>query len=151
MNKERWRIVFNTNIFVAGMLSKNPTSPNKELLERWRAGQFTLLTSRVLMLEVIEKLDERGIDRLTILDLISRLNIAAEKVELNPSDVLPVISEDADDDHVLACAVVGNADYILTYDPHFDVLGSSYKGIQIVEPIPFLFRLRRHLGEAGSL
>lgn len=151
MNKERWRVVFNTNIFVAGMLSKNPTSPNKELLERWRAGQFILLMSQVLMAEMIEKLDERGIDRFTILDLISRLNIAAENVEVTPSDVLPVISEDADDDHVLACAVVGNSDYILTYDPHFDVLGGSYEGIQIVEPIPFLFQLRQHLGESGRL
>ena len=133
------------------MLSKNPTSPNKELIERWRAGQFILLTSQVLMAEGIEKLEERGIDRLTILDLISRLNLAAEKIEIALSDVLPVISEDPDDDHVLACAVVGHADYILTYDPHFDVLGGAYKGIQIVEPIPFLFRLRRYLEETESL
>ncbi len=147
MTKEKWRVVFNSNIFVAGLLSKNQTSPNKELIDRWLAEQFILLTSQVLMVEIIGKLEERGIDRITILDLISRLNLTAEKIEIASSDVLPVISADPDDDHVLACAVVGRADYILTYDSHFDVLGGTYKGIQIVEPIPFLFRLRLYLGE----
>ena len=31
---ERLRAVFDTNVFVAAFLSRNPTSPTKELIER---------------------------------------------------------------------------------------------------------------------
>jgi len=46
------------------------------------------------------------------------------------------------DNVVVACAVEGKANYLVTYDPHFDVLDGDYKGIKIVKAIPFLEALR---------
>jgi len=62
----------------------------------------------------------------------------ATYVQVKPSDVKPVISADPDDDFVLACAVVGRADYLVSYDTHFDVLEGEYQGIKITEGLFFL-------------
>jgi predicted nucleic acid-binding protein len=49
-----WRVVFDSNVFVAASLSKNPKSPNKELLLRWKQGEFSLLVSESIYKELIE-------------------------------------------------------------------------------------------------
>lgn len=53
---DRYRAVFDTNVFVSAALSKNLTSPTRELLERWERNEFTLLTCDLLVAELIEKL-----------------------------------------------------------------------------------------------
>ena len=50
--QKRLRAVFDTNIFVAAYLSKNPYSPTIELLRRWRQGQFELLYSDDVLVEI---------------------------------------------------------------------------------------------------
>ena len=57
-------------------------------------------------------------------------------------DFRPVISADPDDDLIVACAVVGGATHIVTYDPHFEVLGEEYRGIKVVDGLTFLRRVR---------
>ena len=54
----------------------------------------------------------------------------------------PVIIADPDDDFILACAVVGQADYLVSYDAHFDVLEGEYRGIKITDVLPFLWTVR---------
>ena len=61
---------------------------------------------------------------------------------LSPSDIVPVIEADPEDDVILTCAVKGSATHIVTYDPHFDILGGSYRGIQILRPLNFLYLIR---------
>ena len=43
-----------------------------------------------------------------------------------------MIANDADDDHVLARAVAGQADLIVSGDKHLHSLGGHYQGIPIV-------------------
>ena len=40
---ERLRAVLDTNVFVSAFLSRNPTSPTREIVQRWQAGEFVLL------------------------------------------------------------------------------------------------------------
>ena len=56
---ERLRAVFDTNVFVSALLSRNPTSPTQELLRRWRNEEFILLVSQALLLELVGKLQAR--------------------------------------------------------------------------------------------
>ncbi|MEA3459411.1 MAG: hypothetical protein U9R11_01835 [Chloroflexota bacterium] len=37
---------------------------------------------------------------------------------------------------------VGRADYLVTYDPHFDCLGGEYRGFKIVDGLHFLYVVR---------
>jgi predicted nucleic acid-binding protein len=45
-----------------------------------------------------------------------------------------VVANDADDDHVLACALTAQADFIVSGDKHLLNLGGQYQGIAIVMP-----------------
>lgn len=144
MGTERRRLcaVFDTNIFVAAYLSKNPNSPTMELLRRWLQGEFELLYSDDLLVEIDEKFSARGINDEHKDDLLVELRDFATYVKVKPSDVKSVITADPDDDFILACAVVGRADYLVSYDAHFDVLGGEYRGVKITEALPFLWAVR---------
>ncbi len=151
METDAWRVVFDTNVFISAALSKNLTSPTRELMDRWQSGEFLLLTCEALASELIGALRVRGIQAAEIAAIIAGLKHLAEWVEVPPEMVLPVLN-DHDDDVVLACAVLGRAAYLVTYDPHFDMLGGDYLGVRILKALPFLWHLRgdRPPGKSGA-
>jgi putative PIN family toxin of toxin-antitoxin system len=139
---DRPRAVLDTNVFLSAFLSRNPTSPTKELIQRWQAGEFALLVSDALMDELAEKLFERRIPADLVIEFLTLLAGVAEWVTVPPDAVHPVVAEDPDDDVILACAVVGKAGYLITYDTHFEPLGNSYASVKIMKAVPFLRVLR---------
>jgi uncharacterized protein len=139
---DRLRAVFDTNIFVSAFLSRNPSSPTRELVRRWQDGELTLLVSEALVDEVAEKLLERRISEERVTELLALLLRLAEWVEVPPESIRAAVTEDPEDDPILACAVVGRAAYLVTYDAHFDVLGGSFEGVKITKALPFLWELR---------
>ena len=139
---DRLRAVLDTNVFLSAFLSRNPTSPTKEVIQRWQAGEFILLISDALIDELAEKLLERRIPSDQVTEFLALLAGTAEWITVPPDAVHPVVSEDPDDDVILACAVVGRADYLVTYDTHFEPLGDSHAGVKITKAVPFLRALR---------
>lgn len=135
------RAVFDTNVFVSASLSKNANSPTRELLQRWKNNEFTLIICDQIAKELLEKLYQRGVSQNTINEQIDALSSAAEWVVV-PEEKIEDLLSDPDDNVVVACAVAGKANYLVTYDPHFDALKGNYKGIEIVKAIPFLEVLR---------
>lgn len=136
------RAVLDTNVFVSAALSKNPTSPTREVLERWQRGEFVLLICTPLAEEIVEKLLDHNITAEKVQVLVERLAQLAEWVEV-PTEKIESLLSDSDDNVIVACAVEGAANYLVTYDPHFDSLGGEYRGIKILKAIPFLETLRR--------
>jgi predicted nucleic acid-binding protein len=51
-----------------------------------------------------------------------------------PKQVPAVITRDADDEQVLACAVEAHAHLIATGDQHLHGLGGAYQGVRILTP-----------------
>jgi putative PIN family toxin of toxin-antitoxin system len=139
---ERLRAVLDTNVFVSAFLSRSPTSPTREIIQRWEAGEFVLLISQSLIDEVAEKLLARRIQQGRIVEFLALLARLAEWVEVPKEAVRRVILQDPEDDLVLACAAVGKADFLITYDTHFDSLKGDYGGIRITKALPFLWALR---------
>ena len=140
--KARLRAVLDTNVYIAAYLTKNPRSPNKELFRRWRDSQFTLLVSKSILVEVVKKFDEYDIAQQLTIDLITHILAFAEYITVPVDCVKAVIAADPDDNLILACAIVGSADYLVTYDPHFDVLGGEYEGVKILDGLHFLYVVR---------
>ena len=65
-----------------------------------------------------------------------------ERVFVLPEQVPDVIVADPDDNAILACAFIGHATHLVTYDPHFNVLGGVYQGIPILDGLHFLYVVR---------
>jgi putative PIN family toxin of toxin-antitoxin system len=139
---DRLRAVLDTNVFLSAFLSRSPTSPTKEIIQRWQAGEFILLVSDKLVEELAEKLLARGIDSALAIEFLALLTELAEWVDVPEDAVRPIVPDDPDDDVILACAVVGKADYLVTYDAHFDALGRDYAGVRITRALPFLRKVR---------
>jgi putative PIN family toxin of toxin-antitoxin system len=139
---EKISAVLDTNVFVSAALSKNANSPTREALDRWRRGEFVLIICTPLVEEIIEKLTARSVDPEKIVELVETLTNWAEWVEV-PAEKIEALLSDPDDNVVVACAVEGKANYLVTYDPHFDSLQGNYRGIKIVKAIPFLEVLRK--------
>jgi uncharacterized protein len=76
---------------------------------------------------------ERGNEKkqgLSAMELVNLYQAFAQSVA--PQTVPAVILDDPDDDHVLACAVAGRADLIVSGDKHLLGLGGQYNNIPIV-------------------
>lgn len=138
----RLRAVLDTNVILAALLSRNPRSPTLEILRRWRRGEFDLLYCSDLLVEYQEKLAEKGIREARTEWFLQSLFDKGVLVRLAPGDVLPRVPDDPDDDVVLACALVGGATHLVTYDPHLLSLDDEYEALHILDGLHFLYALR---------
>ena len=58
MKKTAFKVVPDTNVFVAAEKSRHSASPNKEFINRWKNYEFEVLYSEDTLLEYISKLSE---------------------------------------------------------------------------------------------
>lgn len=137
-----FRAVFDTNVIVAALLSRNSNSPLKELLSRWRRREFELLYCLDLLAEYREKLISKQVEPALALNFLRELAANGVRVELSPSDVEARIPCDPDDDIVAACALVGGATHLVTYDPHFQIFDGIIGNVQILDGLRFLYVVR---------
>jgi uncharacterized protein len=128
------RVVLDTNTLVSAVIS--PGGPPRRLLDGARAQAFELCSSATLLAELLDVLSRRKFATrlaqasLTAQGIIEELRRLAYMAA--PQAVPRVIENDADDDHVLACALAGHADLIVSGDRHLHGLGGQYQGIPIV-------------------
>lgn len=133
------RAVLDTNILISAFIT--PRGTPAKVLQAWRAGRFDLVTSPPLLLELREALsrphlkDRYRLSPTDIRDFLTLLTSAAFLV--TAPEVVSTLLCDPDDLAVLACAVAGHAEYIVTGD--LDLLHlRSFEAVQIVRPSLFL-------------
>jgi putative PIN family toxin of toxin-antitoxin system len=116
------------------------------VIDAWRRREYLLVTSPALIAEIQATLDYPRIRRkyhitdAQVEGLIALLKQDALLVS-GTADTSGAIPDDPDDDQVLACAVDGAADVIVSGDRHLLSLG-EYQGIPIVTAREFTQRLR---------
>jgi len=130
------RVVFDTNVIVAGIVAEGLC---REIVED-HIPEHTPILSGWLWDELVEKLHTKfDLDPLglPLLGLYRRLATWVEPAELQPP-----VCRDPEDDWVLATALAGAAEAIVSGDDDLLVL-RRYRGVPILSPRRFLERLRR--------
>jgi putative PIN family toxin of toxin-antitoxin system len=142
VNPRPLRAVLDTNLLVSYLLVHRP--PIATLLDVHLAAEhFTLLTAPALLAEPARVLRYPRLQRYcnpSECDRFVALVAALSEIVELPLDI-PPISHDPDDDPVIACAVVGHADVIVSGDK--DLLTLKQVGrIPILTAAAFLQRLQ---------
>jgi putative PIN family toxin of toxin-antitoxin system len=138
------RLVIDTNLLVSGLLYAGLP---RQLLDAARAGEFELCTSDILLAELQEVLSRAKFagqmtqTGLTPVGLTSDLRRLA--VVVTPASVPRVVPTDPDDDQVLAAALAGAADLIVSGDKRDLLPLAGYKGMAIVTAREAMERLRQ--------
>jgi putative PIN family toxin of toxin-antitoxin system len=130
------RVVLDTNVLFSALISQN--GPPDKIYRAWRSGHFEIVTSRIQLDEIrrasrYPKLQAvlqpakvgtmiNNLQRAIVLD---RLSIAIE-------------TTDQDDAFLLAMALTGNADYLVTGDRRAGLLERGHiERTRIVTPAAF--------------
>lgn len=130
------KVVIDTSVFIAGLLSSNPTSNSVQIISMWRSGAFVLVMSPQIMRELVAKLYDKGIAEEVIVDLITSIaKIALHIPGVYESTKLDKI--DASDNIFLAAAYESGADYLVSVDQKSLIPLKHFHGTQIL--IPNLF------------
>lgn len=127
------RLVLDTNLLVSGVIG---VGPPRRLIDGAKAGEFEICTSEVLLAELLEVLSRSKFAqrlaqaKLTPQGIVDDLRQLAQVV--SPTDVPRVVPTDPDDDHVIAAAITGKADFIASGDKRDLLPMGSFGGIPII-------------------
>jgi len=135
------RVVLDTNVLISGVIASGYSA---RILDAARREEIKLVTSVHMLEEFSDVVSRRRIVRKypnvtenaeTLLDFFRAF---AEFVLGIPEE--DQISSDRDDDFVLACAIDGKVDYIVSGDPHLLDL-KIHKRIPVLSPREFAERV----------
>ncbi|MBF0520393.1 MAG: putative toxin-antitoxin system toxin component, PIN family [Nitrospirae bacterium] len=133
------RAVIDTNVIVSGIIS--PKGYPRKIIEAALNEQFRVITSVSINHEILNVLYRKHIymkyhlEEETIRGITSFLYEGT--VITGESIVVDHIRADPSDDKFLACAIEGEAGYIVSGDDHLLAL-NYYKDIQIVDSATFI-------------
>lgn len=131
------KVVLDTSVFIAALLSKNTDSSPSQILLLWRSGAFLLVMSPQILGEIVEKLIEREIPEETIAELLEVIDEIALNIP-GAFEATYLDSIDPDDNMFLASAYESHADYLVSLDKKHILPIKHYHGTQIVCPEIFL-------------
>jgi putative PIN family toxin of toxin-antitoxin system len=139
------RALFDSNIFISYAASSAVESVVITIVEAALLQEFTLLMTEEVIEEFGRKVREKPYlaTRITVVDANELITALSTVVEVIPAiDTIPAVGRDKKDDYLLANAVVGRAQYLVTQDENLLVLG-AFEGIKIVPPGEFASQLRK--------
>lgn len=136
------RAVLDANTLIAGLPATSGTLA--KLIDHWRRGAFQVVTSQHIMEEV-----RRGWAkpywrrRISSAQVDRGLRLIAHWAEVTPITVrADGVAKHSEDDLVIATALSGRADFLVTSDIPFRRVG-EYEGVTILTPREFLDVLDR--------
>ena len=144
------RVVLDTNLLVSYLITHRPAIAT--LIDRYLPREsFTLLTGPVLLEELNRVLTYPRLQRYytneTRVRFVALIAALSEIVEL--PDAIPRVCRDPDDDRVIACAVAGKADVIISGDQDLLVL-KQVGDILILSAAQFLEWAERREGQDST-
>lgn len=132
-------VVLDTNVMISALLS--PRGAPAALFARWMQGDFEVVTSPQLLIELARVLmypQVRKYSNHTDEDIAALLEgYRSSAFFVEPEIRLNLITKDPADNRVLECAVSAGAAFVVTGDQHLLEL-EQYQEIVILPPAGFL-------------
>jgi putative PIN family toxin of toxin-antitoxin system len=117
------RATIDTNVFIRYLI--RPSFAVKNLIETfWLTGVIQFVVAPELIEELTDVLQRKSIQRLVYADDgQALLDALMQQAEILPAiGNAPVYTRDAKDDKFVACAIAGQADFLITFDEYLLVL-----------------------------
>lgn len=135
------RVLIDTNVLVSYLVQPGREGAVGIVIHAALEGQFTLLMPQALLNELIVTV--RGKPRLAKRIPLEELEIfvallarSGERVA-TIAEPIPAATRDRNDDYLLAYALLGAADYLVTGDRDLLVLNEQIAGLTILTPAQF--------------
>jgi len=123
------RVIIDTNLFISAIIIADRL-PNR-LLQAWKKDLYTLVISNDILEEIKDVLErdylkkKYNLSSKKIVQLITTFELNAELANPLSNHDLPVHCRDAKDDKLLALALGGEVDYLITGDKDLLVLNGN--------------------------
>ena len=135
------RVLADTNLYISYLLRVSAKEGSIHYFFRALAeGKFTLLMPQDLLDEIVQTASskphlQKRISKKQVDELVSILELVSEEIP-RIKEPIPQICRDPKDNYLLAYAVVGQADYLVTGDEDLLVL-RAVETVEIVTPPQF--------------
>jgi hypothetical protein len=137
------RVLVDANVFIRYLLTPQRSSPSAAIVRAAILGDFTLLLPEALMQELVARASAKPYlaQRIQAADLAELAGILESVAEIVPriTQPIPAVTRDPKDDYLIAHALVGRADYLVTGDADLLAL-DEVGGTKIVTPRAFVAR-----------
>jgi putative PIN family toxin of toxin-antitoxin system len=141
------RTVLDSSVLVAALVTPNPASASRVILAAAAVGAVRLVVSVALEEEYRRAVEYRQVIRYSAKvnrqAFVSAVVAVADRVL--PGEAKGLVARDPADDMVLAAAIGGRADWVVSLDRHLIDL-AEVEGVRILRPGDFLVELRRRSG-----
>jgi uncharacterized protein len=144
------RATLDTNVLAPGIITRAQTV-NGQVIQAWRDNKYSLVLSEAILTELSRTLSEPYFSaRLTAAQIEATVNLFHSEATIVPL-LVPVagVATHPEDDLILATALSGRVDYLVTRDEKLHKKVQEYKGVVIVSPPVFLQRLREDAKKAA--
>ena len=135
------RVVLDTNILIGALITKG--TPPDQLYRAWLRGEFELVTSIEQIHELARTLSRRRlqkhIDASEASVIVGHLGMRAIVLDRPPSVAL---STDPADNRILAAAIAGQVDFIVSGDKRHMLTLKEVEGIPLITAREAVERLR---------
>ena len=144
-----YRVALDTTVFLRSLLS--PGGVNARVLDMWKQGDYVLLISKPIVEEIARVLMRPALMALgayTERDVAALIGLLGKRAVVVAPSVSFEYCRDADDDKIIACAIVGRAQFLVSGDN--DLVGDEGLretlrefGITILAPQAFVDEMDR--------
>ncbi len=140
------RVLLDANIFISYLLNPHKPGAFRDIMSAAFEGGFTLLLPEALLAEFVNKIPQKPflaerIHAEQLRQFTQLLNEIAEKIPVIKEEI-PAVIRDPKDDYLLAYAMVGEANYLVTGDEDLLVLG-AVGPLDIIKPRDFVTELKK--------
>ena len=143
------KVVIDTSVFVAALLTKDKTAGPVQVLNKWQQGQFTLVMSPQILNEIVLVLIPRNISEKAIENLVTAIAATALNIP-GAYEATRLDNIDPKDNIFLAATYEATAAYLVSLDSKHLLPLKHDHGTQILLPTLFLAALNQSQNQSSS-